>query len=390
MSVVSLALPDHLKKALSAGHPWVYRDHVPKGFQAPAGTFVKISCGNWSGYALWDPVSPIALRVFSEQRSPDAALVRERVRQAWELRQPLRHGSTSAYRLLFGEGDGLPGITVDLYGAYAVVLTYAGGLDVLLPWVVEALRAVAPLKGIVRRPRDLEAGASKLELLWGALPPRELVVEEHGARFHAHLFEGQKSGLFLDHRENRHTVRGLARDKSVLNLFAYTGGFSVTAALGGATRVTSVDIAEPAMRSARDNFALNGFDPEAHEFVASDVFEYLERTNSQARRFDLVVCDPPSFAKTREHLPQALKAYTRVSAMALRVTAPFGLYAAASCTSQVSPEAFKEMLAEAARQAKRRLQIIHEAGQPLDHPVLAQHREGRYLKFVLARALPVG
>src|SRR5690606_4634751 len=156
---------------------------------------------------------------------------------------------------------------------------------------------------------------------------------------------------------------------------------------GGATHVTSVDIAAPALDAARDNFTLNGLDPDAHAFVAADVFRYLETLRAEGRRFDLVVCDPPSFAKSREHVRAALRAYVRLNAHGLAVTRPGGLYAAASCTAQVSPEAFRDALARAAARARVRFQILHDAAQALDHPVAVGHPEGRYLKFVLGRVL---
>lgn len=385
---VALELPGFLKRSLAGGHPWVYRDHVPAGFQATTGELVEVRCGAWRGYGLWDEQSAIALRIVSETRPPDAEWVRRRVRQAWELRDLVRTSGTTAYRWIFGEGDRLPGITVDLYGAFAVVVTYSPAVEPLLGWLIAALAEVAPLEGICRRVSRSE-GSSKLELAWGRLPPREIVIEENGMRLRSNLFEGQKTGLFLDHRDNRRFIRDLASDKEVLNLFAYTGGFSVQAALGGARHVTSVDVSAAALGAARDNFELNGFDPDAHEFVDQDVFEYLEHANSRARRFDLVICDPPSFARSQKQREAALHAYRRVNTLGLRVTRPGGLYAAASCTSQVSPKDFIDSLADAARQAKRRLQILHDAGQPCDHPVLAQHPEGRYLKFVLSRALPL-
>ncbi len=374
-----LELPHFLKKALAAGHPWVYRDHVPRGFSAPSGSVVRVKAGGWSGYALWDERSPIALRVVSERQPPDAAWVAARVRAAWELRDGVRESRTSAYRWIFGEGDGLPGIVVDLYGAFAVLVTYADAVEPLVPWVVEALLATTKLHGVLRR-------RETVEVIQGRKPPRDLIIEEHGVRLRANLFEGQKTGLFLDQRDNRRFIGGIAAGRSVLNLFSYSGGFSLHAALGGATRVTSVDAAPAAADDARHNFELNGLDPDAHEFVVADVFEHLEH---EKRRFDLVICDPPSFAKSRDQLPQALKAYERLNAAGLRVAAPGALYAAASCTSQVGPDAFRTLLAEAARRAKRRFQIVHDVGQPIDHPVFAGHMEGRYLKFVVGRALPV-
>ncbi len=387
-SLPVLTLPSVLKGSLAAGHPWVYRDHVPPSFEAPSGTWVQARAGNWSGYALWDAESPIALRVFSRHQPPDAAWVAARVQEAWALREPIRtQQRTTAYRCLFGEGDFLPGITVDVYGAYAVLATYTRSVEAVLGWVVEALRGVAPLQGIVRRRVGYSGteGGGKLEALWGRLPPRELIVEEHGLRFRANLYEGQKTGLFLDHRENRRFTETLAEGRTVLNLFSYSGAFSLYALRGGAPHTTSVDSAPAAAADARENFALNGFDPDSHDFPVEDVFAFLERGRVTKREWDLVICDPPSFARSKEQLPQAIKAYTRLSAMGMRVTSPGGRYVAASCTSQVSPEQFRQILADAARQAGRRFQMLHEAGQPLDHPVLAQHREGRYLKFVVGQ-----
>jgi 23S rRNA (cytosine1962-C5)-methyltransferase len=379
-------LPHFLKPALAAGHPWVYRNHVPGQFRARAGSWVRAKSGGWSGYALWDAESPIALRVFSQRQVPDERWVAARVADAWALRAPLRALQTTAYRWIYGEGDNLPGLTVDLYGAYVVVATYAASLQAIVPWVVEAIRETAPVQGIVQRLRgEQDEALGKIEKLWGRLPPRDLVIEEHGLRFYANLYEGQKTGLFLDHRENRRFLEGFASGKRVLNLFSYSGAFSLYAGRGGAAEITSVDIAPGAAADARENFRLNGLDPDAHEFVVADVFDFLESLRTSKRRFDLVICDPPSFARSKEQLPQALKAYARLNAMGMRVTEGGGLYAAASCTSQVSPDAFREVLADAARQAGRRFQIIHDVGHPLDHPIMAQHREGRYLKFVLGR-----
>jgi 23S rRNA (cytosine1962-C5)-methyltransferase len=174
---------------------------------------------------------------------------------------------------------------------------------------------------------------------------------------------------------------------SLLNLFCYTGGFSVVAAQHGAARVTSVDRAEPAVARARDNFALNGCATEAHEFVTADCYEYLAQAIEQQRQFDTVMCDPPSLARNRSQLEAAIRAYTLLNARGMRCTKPGGFYGAASCTAQVSPEAFRQLLGEAARRAGRRLQIVHEAGHAPDHPHFAAHPEGRYLKFIVGRVL---
>jgi 23S rRNA (cytosine1962-C5)-methyltransferase len=385
----TLELPGQLKRALQAGHPWVYRDHVPRGFQAASGTWVKVRCGAYSAFALWDETSRIALRMFSELGVPDAAWVHERVASALELRRSMLDEQTSAYRLLYGEGDGIPGLTVDVYGSFAVIVSYADSLEVVVPWVVRALVNLLKLHGIVRRARVRDGEPPRLETLHGRLPPRDLIIAEHGLRMQVDLFVGQKTGLFLDHRENRRFMGALCAGKRVLNLFSYTGAFSLYAARAGAVSVTSVDMSQPAARAARANFELNGIDPEAHEFLSEDVFEFLERTRQKGVKYDVVICDPPSFANSREQLKNALRAYVSVNSSGLRVLEPGGIYAAASCTAQVSLDAFRGVLAEAAVNAKRRLQIFHDAGHAADHPIFVGHPEGRYLKFLAARALAI-
>ena len=385
----TLELPAQLKRGLSAGHPWVYRDHVPKGFQAPSGTWVRVRAGGYSAFALWDETSKIALRMFSERALPDADWIRERVRLALALRRSLLDEQTSAYRLLYGEGDGIPGLTVDVYGSFAVIVTYADSLEAVVPWVVRALVELLKLHGVVRRARVRDGEPPRLEVLHGRLPPRDLIVAEHGLRMQVDLFLGQKTGLFLDHRENRRFMGGLCAGKRVLNLFSYTGAFSLYAARAGAASVTSVDLSQPAARAARANFELNGLDPEQHEFLAEDVFEFLERTRQASVTYDVVICDPPSFANSREQQKNALRAYVSVNSAGLRVLESGGIYAAASCTAQVGLDAFRGVLAEAAVNAKRRLQIFHDAAHAADHPIFAGHPEGRYLKFMVARALPI-
>ncbi|HEU5072675.1 MAG TPA: class I SAM-dependent rRNA methyltransferase [Polyangiaceae bacterium] len=374
-------LPSSLGSRLAAGHRWVYRTHVPQGFHAPTGTWIHVRAGAFAGYGLWDDESPVALRIFSSRRQPDAEWVRARVADAWALRRQLLE-KTEACRLVYGEGDGLPGVVVDYYGGYCLLLTYSSSVEGVVPWVVQALMQLAPVKGVVRR---AASARERLEILAGAAPPGDLVVNEGGWRLRVDLLEGQKTGLFLDHRANRVFVAGLCRDAAVLNLFCYTGAFSLAALAGGARQVTSVDAAAPSIRAARENFSENGHDPDRFEFVVADVFEYLERARSDGRQFDVVISDPPSFAKRREQQRLALKAYRKLAVLGLRVTAPGGIYVAASCTSQVSPAEFWQTLVEAAERANRRVQLIHEAFHDIDHPVFVGHPEGRYLKCFVTR-----
>ena len=381
--MITLDLPESLRSRLSQGHPWVYRNHLRAVPEAPSGTWVRVRCGGFSAIGLWDANSAIAVRLFSRRKTPGSQWVADRVAEAWELRAPIRAGATTGYRWIYGESDGLPGIVVDLYDRFAVILTYAESLEALVPWVAEALHAHAGLQGILWRPP-----AGGLRSLWGRLPPDDLVVEEHGLLYHADLHAGQKSGLFFDQRENRLAFGSWCQDKEVLDCFCYVGGFSLHALRGGATRVTACDAAGAAVEAARRNLTLNGLDSRPHEFVTQDCFALLEDYTGSGRCFDVVILDPPSFARDRKSRRSAERAYTRLNRLALGCIRPGGLLASASCTSQVSPEAFRVALAEAARRADRRLITIHEAGQAVDHPVPAHFPEARYLKFVVSRVLP--
>lgn len=383
----NIQLPTTLKERLVQGHPWVYRNHLPQNLQFPSGSWVRVRCGNWTGYGLWDTNGPIAIRIFSEQQIPNAQWFREQVQSAWKLRSPLRDKGCTAYRWLFGEGDGLPGITVDFYDGFAVMQTYMEGATVLLDWLVDALKATTSLKGIFLRTqhKTTENVEGKIERLWGQPAPEDLIVKEHGLAFQVNLYAGQKTGLFLDHRENRRFVQELSQGRTVLNCFAYTGAFSLYALRGNAQHVTSVDIGKGLAEAAAANIALNNLQPERHTFVTQDCFNLLNSYAEQKRYFDVVILDPPSFAKSKQNRHAAQRAYVKLNALALRCVAPDGLLVSGSCTSQVGPEAFKEAIAAAGASAGRRVQIIHEAGQPLDHPVPAHFPEGRYLKFVVGR-----
>jgi 23S rRNA (cytosine1962-C5)-methyltransferase len=379
-------LPKFLQAALEAGHPWVYRNHIPSEFRAPTGTWVRVQCGDLAAWGLWDGESQVALRIYSTRGPLAQPQVTELVQRAWHLRQPLLTPDTTAFRLINGEGDGLPAIVVDIYGSYAVLATYGSAVQVLVPMVVAALKQVLTPRGILLRPMSAsEHGPSSPQWVAGEPAPRDLVIEEHGARFFADLVQGHKTGLYLDQRENRVTLGQFSRGANVLNLYAYTGGFSVHAALAGAARVTSVDIAAPALQRAQDNFRLNRLDPAEHEFVTADCYEFLKQRALAPDRFDLIVCDPPSLAHSRAQLEAALQAYTRLNAHGLRAVRDGGYYAASSCTAQVSPDAFREMLVQATRRAGRSAQIVHESGHAWDHPVKLAHPEGRYLKFVVLR-----
>lgn len=346
---------------------------------------MRIQAGDCRAWALWSPDSPIALRVYSTHQAPDATWVDARVREALDLRKLTLDADTTAYRLLFGEGDGLPGVTADRYGDHIVILSYAPGLEQVVEWACASLLQQLAPRSIVHKPAGSSEGAT--QVLHGKKPPNEIVVTENGLRFRVELGKAQKSGLFLDHRDNRAFVARLARNARVLNLFSYTGAFSVYAAAAGARQVTTVDVAPGVVDAARENFKLNGLDPNAHHFEVADVFAWVDAARERNGNFDLVICDPPSLARRKEQRVQALKAYRKLNTAVMRLVTPGGLLATASCTAQVDVSAFQRTVAEAATRARRRFQILRDAAHAADHPVMAHHPEGRYLKFLLGRVI---
>jgi len=382
--IQSLIVPDFLEAALRAGHPWIYRNHVPTGFAAESGIWVRVQAGRSIVWGLWDNDSQIAVRVFSNEGAPTARTIGETVRRANQHRCLHLPPDTTAFRLINGEGDGLPGVVIDVYGEYAVIATYSTSTYTILPWLVEALSSLN-LRHVLHRVVAGEGdGKLPIRVLLGEQPADDWIVSERGVKFYADLMQGHKTGLYLDQRENRQTLAQFAAQGRMLNLFAYTGGFSLAAALAGSI-TTNVDISQPALDRARDNFRLNRLEPGAHTFIKLDCYEYLSTVARDSQRFDAIVCDPPSLARNRAQLDNALQAYVRLNSLGLRLVRDGGYYAAASCTAQVSPEAFRQMLAAAAARAGKRAQIVHEAGHAFDHPVAVGHPEGRYLKFIVLR-----
>ncbi len=393
----SLDLRKDLARHLRAGHPWVFRKAIekpPRGLAA--GAIVDVTeGGRFVARGYHDPHSAISVRILTRDGAEeiDAAFWRRRVARALALRRELVR-DTTGYRLLHGESDGLPGVVADRYDRFAVLKLYSAGLGPHRAAIVEALRVEAEgLAGVYGRdeiPRDDDedsAGAPQGRVHWGEEPPERIGIVEHGMQIFVDVRRGQKTGYFLDQRENRRMVRELARGRpEALNLFSYTGGFSVAAALGGARHVFSVDVDRDAVALARDNFRANGLDPADHAFAAEDAFELLARSRREGRRFDLVVCDPPAFAKSQKAVEAAVAGYASLNRAALSVLAPGGLLVTASCSARVPAEQFFDAVREAAFKARVDLQLVQETRQPPDHPVSPQFREGRYLKcFVLRR-----
>ncbi len=393
-----------LRDAVRAGHPWIYdRALAPPPQGVAAGDVVTLI--DEKGplcTALADPGSPLRTRVLDQ--APDAtcdgAWARGRAEAATRrrVRDPLLVGCTGR-RIVHGEGDACPGLVIDVYADTAVVVFDGPAASVF--WRARLDHVLAGLErgGIEIRHvwikgerRDRSAG----EALRGD-PPAIIVMNEDDARFGVDVRSGQKTGFFLDQRDNRRTVRRHAAGATVLNVFCYTGGFSLHAALGGATRVTSVDIAGPAIAAIETNLGHSGLPVDAHERVTADAFEFFARSKAQGRRWDLVIVDPPSFAPSERVKGAALKAYEKLAVAALAVVEPNGRFAFASCSSHVTeadllgviaragcagPRSAAGGGAESTGSALANLRLRQAAGAASDHPVLPAFGEGRYLKFL--------
>jgi len=388
--IQTLRLAPGLEAAVGSGHPWVYRNHVPAN-TLRGGEWVRIEAGRAAAYGLYDADGAIAVRLYGAGR-PARGWVGARVADALALRDRLPGTGTDAYRLIYGEGDYLPGVVCDRYGRYAVMKRYSASVDPLLTEVAKEVGTRLKLKGVALRSEVEGDGAAAereshgLSALWGELPPPELTVSENGLRFKMDPWHGQKTGMFLDQRDNRQLVRGLAAGKSVLNLFAYHGGFSVYALAGGAASVVSVDVSRAALEAAEENVRLNAPTGE-HSAMVADIFVSLPVWAEAGPTHDIVVLDPPSLANASTQRRRAQRAYLKLNRDAFRLVKPGGFLVTASCTAQVAPDTFKEVVAEAARAAGVRAQVVAENGHAHDHPVPLSFPEGRYLKCLVIRVL---
>ncbi|WP_202969187.1 class I SAM-dependent rRNA methyltransferase [Gemmatimonas phototrophica] len=373
---------------LRGGHPWVFRSDVERVPELPAGV-VRVEAANGAplGWALWSPRSEISLRRMeaNPERVIDEGWWYDTLRTAIARRAPLA-AEANAYRLVHGEGDGLPSLVVDKYGDALVVQLLSAGVDVWTETIVRALRELTGCTGILARndpaARDREGLPREVKLLFGDVP-RTVEVLEHGVRYIAAPWDGQKTGAFLDQRENRVLIGGLARGKA-LDCFAYHGSFALHLAKR-ADHVCALDVSAPALARVHEHAERNGLTN--IEPVEGDAFDVLRAWHKEGRTFDTIVVDPPAFAKTRGALDGALRGYKDINLQAMKLLAPGGLLFTASCSFHLSRGLFFEMLSEAVADSGRRFALRAFTGQPLDHPELINVPETGYLKGALLEAM---
>ena len=369
----------------NAGHPWIYRSDVAT---APAVAGIVAVCdtrGRFLGQALLSPSSEIRLRLLSRERGPiDVAWWRDRIAERRCLRQGI---DGNAWRAIHGEGDGLPSLVVDRYDRWLVVQLLSAGLEACRDDVIAALSELFAPEGILLRHdvaiRKLEGLDQSVELVQGSVP--EIIeVREGTIRWLAAPWTGQKTGAFLDQRDNRRLAGALVPDGgTALDCFSYHGSFALHLAVR-AREVTALDVSEAALERGADHAALNG--RSNIRFVAGDAFDQLAAWHRDGRRFDVVVVDPPAFAKAKPQLAAALRGYHEINRRAMRLLAPGGRLVTASCSFHLRLPAFLEMLAGAAAASARRLTLERVLGQPVDHPEVLTIPETGYLKGAVLRA----
>jgi len=374
------------------GHPWIFSGAVATVDGAPgAGDIVRVRSadGRVLGRGSFSPRGAITVRLFVRGDGVvNAHLVRRRLEEALLLRRTFLPGDTTAYRLVNGEGDDLPGIVVDWYDGFAVVQLQTAGAEGIGPLLDQALADVCSPRGVFERSegtvRREDGLRDRTGVRWGEEPPELISVREGEARFLVDVRGGQKTGFFLDQRENRALVRTVAAGKRVVNAFAYTGGFAVLAGLGDAAQVTSVESSLPALELAERQWRENGLSPERATFVRADAFQYFRDVHDPA---DLVILDPPAFAKRRRDADGAVRGYREINRQAILRLRPGGWLVTCSCSRHVSRETFRVAVMTAAAEARRVAQVVRYLGPGADHPVALAHPEGDYLKGLLVRVL---
>lgn len=381
---------------IQAGHPWVFSEAIiegPQGLEPGALVEVQSQGGARLGIGTFNPLTSIRVRLLTNNVDEEinAAFFEKRFRALEDWKRSHMQEDTNGFRLVHSESDGIPGLIVDRYADVFVFQLHTAGMDRLRKEIVEALTRAFTPSAIVER-SDVEARKQE------GLTDRPVAVHlgtvetpvkfrEYGLTFTADVLKGQKTGFFLDQREARRAVGRLSKDKRVLNLFSYSGAFSVHAAKGGAAYASSVDVSHPALEMAQGQLKQNGFEPEDEarfSFVEADVIEYLEDPALKDENFDLIVCDPPAFARHGAQAEDALKAYGALNASCLRLLEVGGVLVTSSCSGRVTPEDFRSMLKRAAGRAGRDVRILEILGHPFDHAERLAFPEGRYLKtFIL-------
>ena len=397
----ALTLKPGREKSLLRQHPWIFSGAIQDVEDEPLpGETVDVlsSKKQFLARASYSPTSQIRARVWMFEDKPvDREFFRRKIRSAIEMRQTLNisgaaltaqpgvsKGQSSAYRLIYAESDGIPGLIVDQYGEVLILQSLTAGSEFWKATLADLLLEETELSAVYERSdadvRELEGLEAKVGLLRGTFPGPQITIHENGLKFNVNLESGHKTGFYLDQRANRLRVRELAKDKDILDGFCYTGGFTVNALAGGAKSVLSIDSSAEALALARQNVELNDLSVEKTEFVEGDVFQLLRKFRDANRSFDMIILDPPKFAPTAAQAQKAARGYKDINLLAFKLLRPDGILVTFSCSGGVDAELFQKIVAGAALDAGVETQIVEHLFQAPDHPVSLNFPEGAYLK----------
>ncbi len=374
------------------GHPWIFGNELgdTEG-TAEAGDMVEVYSynGSFIGKGYYNPASQITIRLVTRNKAEvvDDNFFYNRIKNAWEYRKQI--GYVENCRLIFGEADQLPALIIDKFNDYFVIQTLALGIDKWKPAIVAALEKIFQPKGIYERNdvpvRELEGMVQQKGFLSTPFDTN-IILNENGLKFHVDIENGQKTGYFLDQQDNRRAIKHIVKGADVLEVFCYTGTFSLHAAHYGAKKVLGLDISETAVATARRNAELNGYG-DICSFEAVNAFDVLKVWVNEGKRYDVVMLDPPAFTKSRENIDKAVTGYKEINLRGMKLTKPGGFLVTASCTNLVPPDLFLKTIAMAAKDAKRKIRQVTWQSQSSDHPILWHVPTTQYLKFLIVQVL---
>ncbi len=380
------------EKSIKNHHPWIFSgaiSRIEKNNDTPVVRVVD-SGKNFLAWGLLSEKSSLRIRVisFEEKVIPGPDLIKGRIRRSFEWKKRFLQKVTDAFRVINSEGDFLPGLIIDYYNGYVVFQIRSAGMEYFKDEIIQILKDVLNPRGILEKndveTRKVEGLPLVKEVVYGEVPERVL-IKEWEWKFYADLINGQKTGFFLDQRDNRKFLFDIAeREMKILNTFSYTGGFSIPALLRGA-KVTNVEISREALKLSMENYKLNGFEPVLDDFIRADVFQFLRDEFSRGKRYDVVVLDPPAFAKTLSSVKNATRGYKDINMNAIKILKSGGLLFTFSCSNHVDATLFQKIVFSALKDTSREGYIIKRLGQPPDHTINLYHPEGEYLKGMVIK-----
>lgn len=374
------------------GHPWIFNNEVDKiEGEVTGGDVVDVFTHDqkFVGKGYINPKSQILVRLLTREKNVEINenFFLQRIRECWEYRKKI--GYVENCRLVFGEADGMPQLIIDKFNDYFVIQTLALGIDVWKPAIVKALETIFSPKGIYERNdvpvRELEGLPQQKGFLSATFDPK-IIIEENGLRFHVDIETGQKTGYFLDQRDNRRAIQHIVKGAEVLGAFTYTGTFELHAAYYGAKSVLGIDISENAVQQATRNAELNGLE-KICRFETGNAFDLLKQWSKEGRQYDVVMLDPPAFTKNRETIQKAITGYKEINLRGMKLVRPGGFLVTSSCTNLVNPELFLQIIDMAARDAKRKIRQVTFQAQASDHPIIWGMDNTQYLKFLVIQVL---